>query len=89
MHNRAPGPAARKIQTGITVLTCAVCVLASLYIVSSSALSGPWQPLFYLVERQIAPYAFLVMLTFGCMFASLTEWPAMVSQVGQGGLCCR
>jgi hypothetical protein len=33
------------------------------------------------VEGQIAPYAALAMISFGGMFAVLTEWPGQVSGV--------
>jgi len=46
--------------------------------------TGPWAPLKFLLEGQIAPYGVLGMTVFGCMFASLTEWPGQVSQVGSG-----
>jgi multidrug resistance protein len=42
--------------------------------------AAPWVPLKYLIERDIAPYALLTMSSFGVMFASLTEWPAKMSQ---------
>lgn len=43
------------------------------------AFQAPWVPLKYLVERDIVPYALLTMSSFGCMFASLTEWPAKMA----------
>lgn len=43
--------------------------------------AGPWAPLGYLLEAPIAPYAALAMISFGGMFAVLTEWPGQVTQV--------
>lgn len=40
---------------------------------------APWVPLKYLLEPEITVYALLLMSTFGCMFASLTEWPARLA----------
>lgn len=43
--------------------------------------AGPWAPLRFLLEGDIAPYGILGMTVFACMFASLTEWPGQVTQV--------
>jgi hypothetical protein len=43
--------------------------------------AGPWAPLKFLFEADLAPYGVLAMTVFGCMFATLTEWPAQVTQV--------
>jgi hypothetical protein len=44
--------------------------------------AGPWAPLKFILEGEIAPYGVLAMTVFGCMFASLTEWPGQMTQVG-------
>lgn len=44
--------------------------------------TGPWAPLKFILEGEIAPYGVLAMTVFGCMFASLTEWPGQMTQVG-------
>lgn len=43
-------------------------------------LTGPWAPLKFLFEADLAPYGVLAMTVFGCMFATLTEWPAQVTK---------
>jgi len=42
-------------------------------------LHGPWVALKYLIEPEIVPFALVTMITFGTMFASLTEWPGQVA----------
>eukprot|EP00775_Hariotina_reticulata_P008932 gene8932-9109_t len=41
-------------------------------------LHGPWVALKYLFEPEIVPFALVTMITFGTMFASLTEWPGQM-----------
>jgi hypothetical protein len=52
--------------------------------------SGPWAPLKYILEGEIAPYGVLAMSACALLFASLTEWPGQMTQVGSNmhRLCC-
>ena len=40
---------------------------------------APWVPLKYIVEPEITPHVIVLLITFGAMFASLTEFPVMMA----------
>jgi len=52
---------------------------AEVILAAPPVLHGPWVALKHPIEPEIVPFALVTMITFGTMFASLTEWPGQLA----------